>query len=107
MARWDDALARHTLLSEKEMQPALIAVQPTSAPAEENGHPVSYGFGWFLDPYRGHERMWHYGETVGFRTSIQRFPKDRLTVVVLANRADLSAIDLALKTADLYLEGKE
>jgi CubicO group peptidase (beta-lactamase class C family) len=107
MARWDDALGRQTLLSEKEMQPALTAVHPTSAPAEENGHPVSYGFGWFVDPYKGHARMWHYGETVGFRTSIQRFPKDRLTVVVLANRADLSAIDLALKTADLYLEGKE
>jgi hypothetical protein len=50
--------------------------------------------------------MWHYGETVGFRTSIQRFPKDRLTVIVLANRADLSAIDMALKTADLYLSAK-
>jgi CubicO group peptidase (beta-lactamase class C family) len=106
MARWDNALQRHTLLSEKEMQPALTAVHPTSAPAEENGHPVSYGFGWFVDPYKGHERMWHYGETVGFRTSIQRFPKDRLTVIVLANRADLSAIDLALKTADVYLKAK-
>ena len=50
MARWDDALQRHTLLSEKEMQPALTAVHPTSNPAEENGHPVSYGFGWFIDP---------------------------------------------------------
>lgn len=106
MARWDDALQRHTLLSVKEMQPALTAVHPTSTPAEENGHPVSYGFGWFVDPYRGHERMWHYGETVGFRTSIQRFPKDRLTVIVLANRADLSAIELALKTADGYLKAK-
>ena len=106
MARWDDALQRHTLLSEKEMQPALTAVHPTSTPAEENGHPVSYGFGWFVDPYHGHERMWHYGETVGFRTSIQRFPKDRLTVIVLANRADLSAIDLALKSADGYLKAK-
>ena len=106
MARWDNALQRHTLLSAKEMQPALTAVHPTNAPAEENGHPVSYGFGWFIDPYRGHERMWHYGETVGFRTSIQRFPKDGLTVIVLANRADLSAIDLALKTADLYLSTK-
>ena len=106
MARWDDALQRHTLLSEKEMQPALTAVHPTSTPAEENGHPVSYGFGWFIDPYGGHERMWHYGETVGFRTSIQRFPKDRLTVIVLANRADLSAIELALKTADGYLKAK-
>ena len=104
MARWDEALARHTLLSEKEMQPALAAVKPTGAPAEENGHPVSYGFGWFVDPYHGHERMWHYGETVGFRTSIQRFPKDGITVIVLCNRADLSAIDLALKIAVLYLE---
>src|ERR1700747_2804027 len=65
MARWDAALERHTLLSEKEMQPALSAVHPTSAPAEENGHTVSYGFGWFVDPHKGHERMWHYGETGG------------------------------------------
>ncbi len=107
MARWDAALAHHTLLSEKEMQPAFTPVHPTAAPAEENGHPVSYGFGWYLEPYKGHQRMWHYGETIGFRNSIQRFPKDRLTVIVLCNRADLSAIDLALKTADLYLESIE
>jgi CubicO group peptidase (beta-lactamase class C family) len=103
LARWDAALREHTLLSEKEMRPALVAVQPASAPAEENGHPVSYGFGWFLDPYKGHPRMWHYGETVGFRTSIQRFPKANLTMVVLCNRADLSAPELALRIADLYL----
>lgn len=102
LARWDRALAQHTLLSEKEMQPALMAVQPSGG-AEENGQPVSYGFGWFLNPYKGHERMWHYGETIGFRTSIQRFPKDHLTVVVLCNRADISAIQSALEIADLYL----
>jgi CubicO group peptidase (beta-lactamase class C family) len=104
MARWDAALREHTLVSEKEMQPALVAVQPSRAPAEENGHSVSYGFGWFLDPYKGHARMWHYGETIGFRTSIQRFPKDDLTVVVLCNRADLSAPELALRVADLFLK---
>ena len=106
MARWDDALQHYTLLSEKEMQPALTAVHPSGGHAEENGRPVSYGFGWFVDPYQGHARVWHYGETVGFRTSIQRFPDDQLTVIVLCNRADLSAIDLALKTADLYLNRK-
>ena len=104
LVRWDNALQNHTLLSEKEMQPALTAVHPSSAPPQENGHPVSYGFGWYVDPYHGHPRMWHYGETVGFRTSIQRFPADHLTVVVLCNRVDLSAIDLALKVADLYLK---
>jgi CubicO group peptidase (beta-lactamase class C family) len=104
LVHWDNALQNHTLLSEKDMQPALTAVHPSSAPPQQNGHPVSYGFGWYVDPYRGHPRMWHYGETVGFRTSIQRFPADHLTVVVLCNRADLSAIDLALKVADLYLK---
>jgi len=103
MARWDAALREHTLLPGKEMEPALRAVRPTAAPAEENGHLVSYGFGWFVDPYKGHTHMWHYGETVGFRTSIQVFQYDHLTVVVLCNRVDFSAPDMALKIADLYL----
>ena len=67
---------------------------------------MNYGFGWFLEPYKGHRRMWHYGETVGFRNSIQRFPDDHLTVIVLCNRTDLSAIHLALQIAEMYLENR-
>jgi CubicO group peptidase (beta-lactamase class C family) len=105
LIRWDEALRQHALLSEKEMQPALTAVQPTGGPARApDGRPVSYGFGWFVDPYKGHPRMWHYGETAGFRTSIQRFPADRLTVVVLCIRVDFSAPELALKIAGMYLK---
>jgi len=105
LARWDAALREHTLLSEREMKPALTPVQPSKGPArEKDGRLVSYGFGWFLEAYKGHQRMWHYGETVGFRTSIQRLPAEDLTVVVLCNRVDLSAQDLALRIADFYLE---
>jgi len=107
MALWDKALREHTLLDEGEMKPALTAVAPSAGPAQEHGRAVSYGFGWFLDPYRGHPRMWHYGETVGFRTSIQRFPADGLTVIVLCNRTDLAAPELALHIADLYLDPAE
>jgi CubicO group peptidase (beta-lactamase class C family) len=104
LGKWDRALREHSLLSEAEMQPALTPVQPTAGPAKDDeGSAVSYGFGWFLDPYRGHERMWHNGETMGFRTTIQRFPDDRLTVIVLANRSDTNPKELALKVADLYL----
>jgi hypothetical protein len=46
--------------------------------------------------------MSHDGGTIGFRTTIQRFPDDNLTVIVLANRVDLNPEDLALKVADLY-----
>ena len=89
------------------MQPALTPVEPSGGAAKsESGKLVSYGFGWFLDPYKGHKRMWHDGSTIGFRTTIQRFPDDQLTVIVLANRADLDPADLALKVADLYFEKK-
>ncbi len=106
LAKWDRALREHTLLSEAEMQPALTPVHTAGGPPELDGHAVSYGFGWFLDPYRGHARMWHYGETVGFRTAIERFPADKLTIIVLANRADADAGGLALRIADLYLGTK-
>jgi CubicO group peptidase (beta-lactamase class C family) len=104
LAKWDRALRDHTLLSEAEMLPALTAVQPTAGPAQSPDGAVSYGFGWFLSPYKGHKRMWHDGETMGFRTTIQRFPNDDLTVIILANRTDLNPQDLALKVADLFWE---
>jgi len=112
MAKWDAALAQHSLLSENEMQPALTPVkladgsQPkrpanTDGPA---GTPVSYGFGWFLDDYWGVPRMWHYGDTMGFHTYIERFPANKITIIVLCNRTDLDASGLAEKIANLYLE---
>jgi CubicO group peptidase (beta-lactamase class C family) len=111
--RWDDALRNHTLLSEKEFQPALIPVKLSDGsephwPTERNddnlhpGKPVSYGFGWFLDPYQGHPRMWHTGSTTGFRTVIERFTEaDGLTVIILCNRTDLEPEKLAQQIADI------
>ena len=107
LEKWDRALREHTLLSQAEMQPALTPVEPTSGPAKlHSGKTLSYGFGWFLDPYHGHRRMFHDGETIGFLTTIQRFPDDNLTVIVLANRTDVDPQALALKVADLYLVKK-
>jgi len=104
LEKWDRALRNHTLLTEAEMLPELTPVQPSGSPAKsENGTAITYGFGWFLDPYRGHKRMSHDGETIGFRTTIQRFPDDKLTIIVLANRSDINPEELALKVADLYL----
>lgn len=106
LEKWDRALANHTLLSNKEMEPALTSPTIHGAPLQNPDGTVAprYGFGWFLDPHRGHRRYSHYGETVGFRTAIQRFPYDHLTVIVLANRAELDAPAMAESVADLYLQ---
>jgi CubicO group peptidase (beta-lactamase class C family) len=117
LAKWDDALRNHALLGAEEMKPSLLPPrlangQPTVWPVETNddnlhpGKAVSYGFGWFLDPYRGHPRMWHTGTTMGFRTLIERFTADHLTIIILSNRADLDPETLAGETADLYLHLK-
>jgi hypothetical protein len=39
--------------------------------------------------------MWNHGSTNGFRSVIERFPDERLTVVILANRDDLDVRALA------------
>lgn len=104
LAKWDRALTQHTLLSEDEMKPAITPVKVADGSVQEpDGTPAAYGFGWFLNPYQNHSRMWHYGETVGFRTTIQRFVPDKLTVIVLCNRDDAVPANLALKVADLFL----
>jgi CubicO group peptidase (beta-lactamase class C family) len=104
LAKWDRALARHTLLSAAEMKPAITQVNVGDGSVQEpDGRPAAYGFGWFLNPYEKHPRMWHYGETVGFRTTIQRFVDDSLTIIILCNRDDLIPANLALKVADLFL----
>jgi CubicO group peptidase (beta-lactamase class C family) len=102
LARWDRALRNNTLLSRMEIEPALTPVTVPGVIGPDNS-PAQYGFGWFLNPYKGHRRMWHYGETMGFRTTIQRFVDDRLTIIILCNRADQNPSDLARKIADLYL----
>lgn len=115
LARWDEALRTAALLSPGAMKPALDPATlpdgtlPRWPPGEAGGdnlapgERVAYGFGWFLDPWKGRRRMWHHGETIGFRSVIERFPDDALTVVMLANRDDLDLRKLALDVADAYL----
>ena len=102
LVKWDDALRNHTLLSKQEFQPAIIPVSTSEGRANAGDKSEGYGFGWFLDSYHGHSRMWHTGETIGFRTVIERFPDDNLTIIILANRTDLNPKELAQKVADLY-----
>jgi CubicO group peptidase (beta-lactamase class C family) len=115
LAKWDEGLRRHILLSEKEIQPALTPVKLSDGSEPHwprdphisgagDSPAVMYGFGWFLEPYNGHVRNYHDGSTQGFRTAIQRFVGDHFTVIVLCNRTDFNASALSLKIADLLLQ---
>ncbi len=94
MVRWNEALERGNIVSRDSLDEATRSSSLTK----------QYGYGWFIDPYGAHRRHWHAGETIGFRTAIQRFPDRKLVVIVLSNRARLDAGKLSLELADLYLK---
>jgi hypothetical protein len=97
------------------MAPALTPVRladgseprwPEGEPGGDNpvpGRPVAYGFRWFLDSWQGRRRAWHHGETMGFRSIVERFPAEGVTVILLANRGDIDLKSLALKVAEADL----
>ncbi len=97
LARWDQALERNTLVDSATMR---LATTPPQLPA---GAATEYGFGWFIDQYRGLKRWRHTGETSGFRNAILRFPDRRLTIVILTNRSSGEPQAIAERIADRLL----
>lgn len=88
---WDQALYGDELLST-----ALMNAMWT--PSLED-----YGFGWRIDQWNGHLRHHHSGSTSGFRNVLLRFPEERLTVIVLTNRAGPDVRPIAERIAEDYL----
>ena len=80
---------------------AMAGLKRTGTNFEER---TAYGFGWFLDSYLGHRRHRHEGDSVGFRTALQRYPDVGLTVVVLVNRGAAPIDALSDGVAAIFLE---
>jgi len=96
LVHWDQ-----TLYTERLVDRATLALATT--PPVLPGDSTQYGFGWFVDVYRGLRRWRHTGETSGFTNAIQRFPERRTTVIVLTNRNGGTPWTIAERIADLML----
>ncbi|GAI96051.1 unnamed protein product, partial [marine sediment metagenome] len=46
---------------------------------------ISYGLGWFIQPYRGHYMVNHGGNVPGFTSLVSFMPEEKIGVVVLTN----------------------
>jgi CubicO group peptidase (beta-lactamase class C family) len=98
LAHWSAALAHNAVLSAASFTAA------TSPATLASGEHTSYGYGWFLDSYHGQRRQRHEGDSIGFRTAIQRYPDVGLTVVVLANRGAAPIDALSDGVAAIFLD---
>jgi CubicO group peptidase (beta-lactamase class C family) len=71
-----------------------------------NGTPQTYASGLAIGEYRGNKTVEHSGADAGYRADILRFPDRHLSVIVLANLANINPSDLCRKVANLFLPGR-
>jgi len=97
--KWDAALYGEKLLKKSSLEQMWIATMA------KNGAdaPFNYGFGWFVDSYRGHRLVQHSGGTPGFSSVIYRFVDDKLTIIILTNHSDRIVDQLAIDLAGICL----
>src|SRR5439155_26140763 len=98
LAKWNAALDCESILT------AASKEQMWTAANLNNGKPTKYGFGWFIDSVEGHKNIGHGGSTSGFSASIQRFPDDKLAVIILTNTDEQIATTLVKKNASFYIK---
>ena len=70
---WDQALYTEKLVSRKSLDEMFT-------PFKSN-----YGYGWSIGKRFDHQEISHGGSIYGFATEIDRYPNDKLTVIVLSN----------------------
>jgi hypothetical protein len=71
-----------------------------------DGSSSDAGAGVFIGHYRGLKTIDHSGSMGGFRSYLLRFPEQQLSIVIIANGADLQTARLGERIADIYLDGQ-
>jgi CubicO group peptidase (beta-lactamase class C family) len=83
--RWDQALYTDKLIPRElldQMFAPLINLSPDVVGS------AAYGYGWIVQGDLGRQLVWHGGAIDGFRSSIIRYPDERITIILLSNQED-------------------
>jgi D-alanyl-D-alanine carboxypeptidase len=96
MAIWDSILCKGSLLSAESKKQMWTAIKL------KNGQSAHYGFGWFVDSINNHPRIHHSGAVPGFKSDFERFPDEKLSVIVLANVGSANAERIAQTIAGFF-----
>ena len=94
MLAWERGLRAGTLLRPESWNQVYSQVRLSS------GNPYPYGFGWSIDSVGGQLRISHGGSWQGFRTHIDRYRGDDVSIIVLANLAQANPGTIAARIAE-------
>ena len=93
--KWDQALYTTRLVSAATLKQAFSHQAKVD---EDSG----YGFGWFIENRHGRRMVWHSGNTIGFTQLIRRYPDQKFTIIVQANRNDAQLAKLADSIEEIF-----
>ncbi|KGK00079.1 serine hydrolase domain-containing protein [Thalassotalea sp. ND16A] len=96
--KWDDAYYNNKVFSKKFWS------MMTKRGQLNSGEVIDYASGLFLGEYKGLKMISHGGSFVGFRANLIRFPEQKFSVVVFANRGDANPTRMAFQVADIFLK---
>ncbi len=97
LAKWDRVLDGDTVLKPSSRKELWTRIRLN------DGSTHDYGLGWAVTAKGGRDMVRHGGSQSGFRTEYVRFPKERVTVIVLANADEAKPAVFAERVAELFL----
>lgn len=98
MAKWDKALRRGTVLSEKSRAFMWREVEVPS------GQDTNFGLGWEVGNNFGSQAVWHSGMVAGFKAHFNRYEKGELTILIFANRYRVPTRPILKKTKNAFVD---
>jgi CubicO group peptidase (beta-lactamase class C family) len=96
--KWDDSYYNSNVLSKRFWD------MMTQQGILNSGEVIDYASGLDIGEYKGLKTIRHGGAFVGFRAELLRFPEQRLSIAIFANRSDASPSRMANQVADLLLK---
>ena len=94
---WNNNLMRPKIGTTK------LITEMTTAGQFNDGQPLEYGLGFFVNDYRGVRNVYHSGSTAGYRAHLNRFPGAMISVAVLCNGSNGDATRSANRVSDVFL----
>ena len=69
-----------------------------------DGSPVDYGLGLFINEHKGLDMFWHHGENAGNQSIFRSYPQEGLSIICLANTSEVSPIRFVREIEEILLE---
>jgi CubicO group peptidase (beta-lactamase class C family) len=88
LLRFDQALYTDALVTQRALTAAFT-------PAGVRRGTTTYGLGWNITTDETGVRVWHQGNTAGFRALLERRLRDRITTIMLANGGDTNRMAIS------------